>query len=93
MAQSITAQPKNQSVAEGSRAKFTVKAAGIGLTYQWQYRTSASGSWKNSTDSGASTDTLSVSARASRNGYQYRCKITDSAGNVIYSDAATLKVK
>ena len=89
----IKTQPASKTVTAGATAKFTVKATGNGLTYQWQYRTSSSGSWKNTSATGSKTKTLSVSATTSKNGYQYRCKITDSAGNVIYTNAAKLTVK
>ncbi|MBQ6832217.1 MAG: endonuclease [Oscillospiraceae bacterium] len=88
----VTAQPANKFLPAGKTAKFTVKAAGEGLKYQWQYRTSAKGSWKTTSATGNKTATLSVPATATRNGYQYRCKITDQYGNVIYSGAATLKI-
>ena len=88
----VTAQPANKYLPAGKTAKFTVKVSGTGLKYQWQYRTSAKGSWKTASGTGSKTATLSVAATASRNGYQYRCKITDKYGNVIYSNAATLKI-
>ena len=88
----VTGQPSNKFLPAGKTAKFTVKVSGTGLTYQWQYRTSAKGSWKNVTGTGSKTATLSVAAKANMKGYQYRCKITDKYGNVIYSDAATLKI-
>ncbi|MBQ6831684.1 MAG: leucine-rich repeat protein [Oscillospiraceae bacterium] len=88
----VTAQPANANLPAGKTAKFTVKASGTGLKYQWQYRTSSKGSWKNTSATGSKTATVSVPATATRNGYQYRCKITDQYGNVIYSSAATLKI-
>ena len=88
----VTAQPANANLPAGKTAKFTVKASGTGLKYQWQYRTSPKGSWKTASATGNKTATLSVSASASKNGFQYRCKITDQYGNVIYSNAATLKI-
>lgn len=89
----IKTQPANQTVKEGATAKFTVVAVGNGLSYQWQYRTSSKDSWKNASATGNKTATVSVPGTASRNGYQYRCKITDSAGNVIYTDIVKLTVK
>ena len=87
----ITTQPASVSAAVGSTVKISVKAGGTGLSYQWQYRTSSSGSWKNSTASTAKTATISVGAESYRNGYQYRCKVTNVAGTVT-SSAATLTV-
>ena len=90
---SITTQPVGKTVAEGATAKFTVKATGTGLKYQWQYRTSSTGKWQAASATGNKTATLSVPGTAARNGFQYRCKITDGSGNVKYSNAATLTVK
>lgn len=85
----FTTQPKAKSVNIGEKATFTVKVAGSGLKFQWQYRAPGE-SWKNSTLSGAKTATLTVKATAGRNGYQYRCKVTDNLGSVINSSAAKL---
>ncbi|MBR0355007.1 MAG: leucine-rich repeat protein [Oscillospiraceae bacterium] len=87
----ITTQPKSQTAAVGATAKFTVAATGGSLKYQWYYRTSSSGSWQKSTGTGATTKTLSVEAKAYRDGYQYRCKVSNAAGYK-YSSAATLTV-
>jgi len=87
----VTSQPANKYLPAGKTAKFTVKVSGTGLKYQWQYRTSAKGNWKTATAAGNKTATLRVPVTAARNGYQYRCQITDQYGNVIYSNAATLK--
>ena len=87
----ITTQPADKSAQVGQTVKFTVKAKGADA-YQWYYRTSASGSWSKSTAESASTATLSVTAETKRNGYQYRCKLTNAKGSV-YSEAATLTVE
>ncbi len=87
----ITSQPENVTAAKGETATFTVKATGKNLTYQWQYRTSASGKWKKATAEGNQTATLQVPATAKKNGYQYRCKIKNAAGTVT-TEAVTLTV-
>ena len=90
----ITTQPKSATVKEGGNATFKVVASGTGLSYQWQWRAGSSGTWTNVTASditGVKTTTLSVPATTARNGYQYRCKVTNSAGTV-YSSAAALTV-
>ncbi len=88
----ITTQPKKASVNKGATATFTVKATGQNLSYQWQYRTSSSGTWKNATATGNKTATLKVEATAKKNGYQYRCKVKNAAGTVT-TNAVTLTVK
>ena len=88
----ITQEPESTTAAVGETAKFTVKATGV-KSYQWYYRTSASGSWAKSTLPGATTATLSVEGKTSRNGYQYRCKLSNNnKGGVAYSLPATLTV-
>ena len=89
----IDSQPVSLTVDEGEVANFTVAATGTKLTYQWQYRTSETDTWKNSPATGNKTATLSVPGTLSRNGYQYRCVITNGSGSSLYSDAATLNVK
>nr|MCR5305487.1 immunoglobulin domain-containing protein [Oscillospiraceae bacterium] len=87
----ITAQPANVTAAVGATAKFTVAASGTGLKYQWQYDNGSG--WKNSTQSGYNTATLSIPVTAARDGQKYRCVITGSNGASANSNAATLKVK
>ena len=90
----ITTQPVSKTVTAGATAKFTVTAAGKGtITYQWQYRKNSSSTWTNSGQSGNKTKTLSVATRASLNGYQFRCIVTDSAGRKSISNTVTLTVK
>ena len=85
----IITQPEDQTVSAGKTATFTVVAEGDGLTYQWYYRTSSSGSWKKASSTTAS---YSIKNSVERNGRQYRCKITDEYGNVEYTEVATLKL-
>ncbi len=87
----ITTQPSNASVAEGSNATFKVVASGTGLSYQWQVSTNGGSSWSNSPATGNKTATLTVPATMSRNGYKYRCNVTNSGGTTT-SAAATLTV-
>ena len=87
----ITKQPASQSVKDGETAKFSVKADGSSLKYQWQYRSSSTASWSNCTASGNQTATVSVAATTAKNGFYYRCKIT-SGSTTVYSDTVTLTV-
>ena len=86
----ITTQPQDYTGPAGTSAKFTVKAAGENLTYQW-YSKTPNGSWTKSNFAGNKTATLTVSVTAARNGYQYRCVVSNEAGSVT-SNAATLHV-
>ena len=88
----VTTNPSSVTKTAGYTAKFTVKATGSSLKYQWYYRTSSSGSWQKTSLTGNTTATLSVKAKTTRNGYQYRCKVSNTYG-YMYSKAATLTVK
>ena len=88
----ITTQPASKTVSAGTTVKFTVKADGGALKYQWYYRTSSSGSWTKCTGTGAATATLTVEAKTYRSGYQYRCRVSNAAGYV-YTKAVTMTVK
>ena len=87
----ITTQPKNISAVDGTQATFTITASGTGLSYQWQYRTSSTASWTNSTAASGKTKSFIVNARTAINGYQYRCKVTNAGGSVT-SSIVTLTV-
>ena len=89
----ITAQPESVEAVLGTTAVYKVSATGESLSYQWQYCDPAVGKWYNSGLTGNKTATFQVGATAGRNGFRYRCKITDAYGNAVYSDAATLAVK
>ena len=89
----ITTQPANISVKEGTQTSFSVAASGSGLKYQWQVSKNGGTSWVNSSMSGYNTNTLSVNAIAERNGYMFRCVVSDNAGNSVTSNAATLTVQ
>ena len=88
----IVTQPRDQTAYPGETAVFALTASGNGLTYQWQYRASASGNWKNSPADGADTAQLNVSVTDQKNGYQYRCLVTDRTGTGVLSDTVTLTV-
>ncbi len=88
----ITTQPKNTVVTVGGTVKLTVAAKGTNLTYQWQYRNSASDSWKNSTMACAKTNTFTFTAASSHSGHQYRCAVSNGKGTT-YTNAVTLTVK
>ncbi len=89
----IISSPKRQTVAVGEKAKFTVKAAGDIESYQWYYRKNADSEWTKSSAASGKTATLSVTAKAYLDGYQYRCKVTDERGKTKNSSYATLVVE
>ncbi|MBQ6116452.1 MAG: hypothetical protein IJL08_03905, partial [Oscillospiraceae bacterium] len=88
----ITSQPADFTGLIGAAASFTVEAQGDGLTYQWQYKSLKNGNWYNASAAGSNTATMSIEVTAARDGMEFRCKITDAAGNTLISDPAALHV-
>ncbi len=94
----VTTQPEDVTAEKGSSAAFTVEATsnlGETLTYRWQYQTASGTSWSSctaTTGEGYNTSSVTLKANTGRDGYSYRCKITDESGNTVYSSAATLTV-
>ena len=89
----VLTQPVSAEVKDGSQATFTVSATGDGLTYQWQLCYAGDDTFRTCTFPGADTATLTVDATKARNGYSFRCVITDEHGNSVTSDAAKLTIK
>jgi S-adenosylmethionine hydrolase len=86
----ITDHPEDVEVAVGENAVFTVVLSkDEGVTYQWYYSDNGT-DWAKTGMTGATTATLTVPMLAYRDGYQYKCVITDQYGNVITSDPATM---
>ena len=88
----ITSQPSNVTTQADTTVKFSITATGTGLKYQWQTSKDSGKTWVNSGMTGYNTNTLTVTAVAARNGYQFRCVVTDKSGGSATSNAATLKV-
>ncbi len=87
----ISKQPQSIASAPGKDVQFTVTATGESLSYQWQVCEAGKTTWKNSPATGNQTATLTIPATTSRNGYKYRCVVTNKAGKTV-SAAATLTV-
>ncbi len=85
----ITAQPKDYIGKKGSTAKFTVKAVGDGLTYQWQISDNGGKTWKNSSVKKAD---YSTSLTASKDGRMVRCIVTDQYGVSVTSSAVSMTI-
>ena len=89
----ITQQPQDVSAAENANIAFTVAASGTGLTYKWQFQaTDNPYAWADTSATGYNTDTLTVQALAYRNGYKYRCIITNADGVKTTSLPAALAI-
>lgn len=86
----IIGQPQDYVGVPGENASFTVTANREDVTYQWYY--SADGdTWTASGSQGADTATVTVPILAYREGRRYRCLVTDSQQNMVWSEAATLR--
>ena len=86
----VTTGPASTLVAAGRTISFTVAVTGLPApAVQWQVRTNGGANWANLP--GATSPTLTFTASAAQNGYQYRAYISGTAG-VTASQAATLTV-
>ena len=88
----IIKHPEDQSVPVGGVAKFTVVAVGDDIKYKWQYQTATGTKWIDTALTGYNTDTLSVDVTSNRNGYKYRCVLTDKDDTEVISNYATLTI-
>jgi hypothetical protein len=96
----VGGSPADQSKATGSATSFSVadlqiKPAGTAVTYQWQLST-AGGAFGNIVNggvySGATSNTLAISAVTGLNGNKYRCVATPANGLAKTSRGALLTV-
>lgn len=92
----ITSQPVNQTICDGSNTSFTVAGSGSGVLYQWQVN-NGSGFANISNGgiySGATSASLTLTgANTTYSTYQYRCLLSNSTCTTPgVSNAATLTV-
>ena len=86
----ITEQPESQFILAGNPVTLSVVATGEDLNYQWYFKKAGQDSfrvWNNRTHSSET-----VTPNATWDGIQLYCNITDSIGNSIDSDIATIRV-
>ncbi len=87
----VTQNPSSTTVAPGAPASFVAAAGGNPTpTVQWQQSTDGGATFTNL--AGATSNTLSFTAAASQNGYQYRAIFTNSVSSATTS-AAILTVQ
>ena len=84
----IVTQPADVTAKTGDNVNFTVKAEGVGLTYQWQYKKAGADSWSNW--SGRTATSTTAAANATWNGMQIRCVVKNSVGTTVNSNAAKI---
>lgn len=95
-APSITTQPTNSTVCEGADATFSL-VANNAISYQWQFRTSAAGTFancpNNATYDNETTAALTVNnVTAAMSGYQFRCIVTGGTTPDATSNTVTMTV-
>lgn len=88
----IQDQPVDYIGAVDESAFFVVIAVGVGISYQWQWCVAGGDSWSDSGQDGNATSILRVPITAARDGQMYRCVVSDSGGNQLTSNTATLIV-
>ena len=94
---SISVQPANGSTCSGVTATIPVTASGTSLTYQWQVKSPAAGSFSNvtngSTYQNSTTATLSVlTPSTALDGYQFKVIVSGTCTPSVTSSAMTLSV-
>ena len=94
---SITSNPSNKTITEGSNTTFGISASGHGLSYRWQVSTDSGAHWSNLSNgthySNVTSATMNVlNATLGMDGYLYRCKVSGTCDPVAYSNSAVLHV-
>ena len=77
----IKTQPKTAKVKSGATVKFTVKATGPHLQYQWYKCAPGIDDWQKIPD--ATSDTYSFVAAKTDNDWLYRCEVKNEDGSVM----------
>ena len=83
----IIYQPKYFTGNINDFAEFTVIAMNV-ASYQWEASSDAGETWANSSLTGATTPSISVKISAQNMHRIWRCLLTDSDGNTIYTNVA-----
>ncbi len=87
----ITVQPVSQTMALGDTIQLSVKAEGVGLTYQWYFKKAGQTAWNKWKGRTHATET--VTPNATWNGIKLYCEIKDGAGDSVKSDTVTITFK
>jgi hypothetical protein len=93
----VTGNPSNSTICEGTGTTFTASASGSGLNYQWEVSTNGGSTWSNVVNgpnySGATTPTLTlINTPPSFNQNRYRNNITSPPCTPGITTAAILTV-
>ena len=86
----ITYQQQNMMANPGTTVTFRVAASSeLAMSYQWYFRKNSDDAWSKCTGDSAKTPNLYVGVKPYRDGYEYRCAVTNAAGTS-YSEPAML---
>ncbi len=90
----ILGQPSSDMYCNvGNTEILLVSAEGDGLKYQWQVLKPGAEAWVNcSMNDGAKTSSLSIAVKDSKNGWKYKCVITDKYGTTVETDPVVLYI-
>ena len=88
----ILTQPVSTTCASGATVSFTVEAQGDTLKYQWESSSDGGATWTPSYLGGYNTDTFSFAVNTARAAKQYRCVVTDVAGNAVTTNAVSVTI-
>ena len=91
-ATTVIRQPVAFVGAEGDTGVFSVLAYGSGLSYQWQTKQAGKTEFSDVAAASGKTATYSLVMKSRHKNMEVRCKITDSAENVVYSDVVTVSM-
>ena len=86
----ITTQPAQVTVHSGDTAKFSVKAEGSGLTYQWYFKKAGKSDW--TLWKGKTTATITGVADCTWHVMQVYCRVTDETGETADSNTAVAMI-
>ena len=77
----------------GTQAAFHIEALGTGdLTYQWQYKTAGSNTWKSPSQASAKTADYTFNLKPSYDNIEVRCIVSDGDGNELISETRKANV-
>ena len=83
----ITGQAHDINARSGEQVNLYVTATGSGLSYQWQYKLTATSTvWKTPTSAGSKTASWKFTMISSIAGRVYRCVVTDANGQTATSE-------
>jgi hypothetical protein len=88
----ILTQPVDTTVLSGTKATFSVEAAGAEpLAYQWYVNTNSGVGWLALSGATEATYTTEATTLAS-NGFRYYCRVTNASRATVDSESVTLTV-